>query len=160
MKVQVTVERATLANLEELWRIERECFTGEAFTREQIESLLRSRSAIGLLARVNSEVAGFIIGMIENFSTMRAGHIYTIDVALKHRRMGVGLKLLSEIEKIFLSKGAETSYLEVRTDNQAAIRLYKKQQYVEAEPLYDYYSSGVDGVRLVKQLRSTRDSFS
>lgn len=158
--MQVTAEKATLANLDELWRIERECFTGEAFTKEQIESLLRSRSSIGLLARVDGEVAGFIIGMIENFGTIKAGHIYTIDVAVKHRRMGVGLKLLSEMERIFLSKGAETSYLEVRTDNQVAIRLYKKQQYVEAEPLYDYYSSGVDGVRLVKQLRSTSDAFS
>lgn len=150
------VEKATLANLEELLRIERECFTGEAFTKEQIETLLKSPNAMGLLARINGEVAGFILGAIENYGSAGAGHVYTIDVAVKHRRKGVGLKLLSEMEKSFSARGAMTSYLEVRVKNQAARRLYKKQGYVEAEQLYNYYSGGIHGLRLVKQLKLNR----
>jgi len=149
----LTVEKAELRNLDELVRIERECFTSEAFTKEQVEILLRNQNAIALLARINDEVAGFIIGMIENYGTEKAGHIYTIDVAVKHRRRGVGKRLLEEMESIFLMRGAETSYLEVKVDNSAARRLYRKQGYVKTEPLHDYYSSGVHGLRLKKQLK-------
>lgn len=150
------MEEATLANLEELLTIERECFTGEAFTREQIETLLRSPDAIRLLARINGKVAGFILGVVHYYGSAKNGHVYTIDVAVKHRRRGVGVRLLNEMEKAFSKMGAETSYLEVRVDNQAARQLYKKQGYVEAEQLHNYYSSGIHGLRLVKQLKLSR----
>lgn len=153
------MEEATLANLEELMRIERQCFTGEAFTREQIAILLKSPDAIGLLARIDGEVAGFIIGGIQRHVMTKIGHIYTIDVAVKHRRRGIGVKLLNEMEKTFSKRGAKTSVLEVRVDNQAARQLYKKQGYLEAEELHNYYSKGIHGLRLVKQLESKRSPF-
>ena len=133
-------------------RIERECFTGEAYTKEQTLSLLRSPNAISLLARVNGEVAGFIIGMVEGISKVKAGHLYTIDVAVKHRRKSIGIKLLNKLEEHFMKSGAQISYLEVRVDNHAARRLYHKQGYVNVEPLTDYYSAGVRGLRLKKEL--------
>lgn len=142
-----------MQNLTELLKIERECFASEAFTKEQIEILLLNPNSIGLLAEINSEVAGFIIGGLENYHAVKAGHVYTLDVALKHRRLGIGLLILKEMESIFLKKGAEVSYLEVRVDNQAARKLYKRQGYVEAESLDDYYSIGVHGVRLIKKLK-------
>jgi len=151
--LQVTVGKVSLRNLNELLRIERDCFTREAFTKEQIEILLRNPNAIGLLAQVDGEVAGFIIGVIENYGAVRTGHIYTIDVAVKHRRRGVGLKLLKEIETAFLKKGAATCCLEVRIDNYTARRLYEKQGYIEIEALNDYYSRGGHGLRLTKQLK-------
>jgi len=148
------VEPADLRVLEELLRIERECFTVEVFTKQQIGSLLKNPNAVGLLARVDGEIAGFIIGLIENYGTMKVGHIYTVDVAVKHRRRGVGIRLLKEIESIFLNRGVKTNYLEVRVNNKAARRLYLKQGYEEVEPLDNYYSIGVHGLRLKKQLKS------
>jgi len=156
--LQITLEKAELGNLNELLGIERECFTREAFTREQIEILLRNQKAIALLARINGEVAGFIIGMIESHGTTKTGHVYTVDVGVEYRRQGVGIRLLQEMENAFVKKGAETSYLEVRVDNQAARRLYRKRGYVETEPLDDYYSSGVHGLRLKKQLKPNRNA--
>ena len=158
--MRVTVEKVDLPNLDELLRIERECFTREAFTKEQIEILLRNPNAIGLLARVNGEVAGFIIGEVQDCDLVKTGHVCTIDVALKHRRKGIGLKLLEEIENTLLEKGAETCYLEVRLDNYRARRLYEKQGYVEMEVLDGYYARGGHGLRLVKRLRSEQNAFS
>jgi len=136
-------------------KIERECFTAEAFTKEQIASLLRNADVVGLLARVDGEIAGFIIGAIEYQIRARVGHILTIDVVVKHRRKGVGAKVLQAIENAFVERGAKISYLEVRVDNMAARRLYQKQGYEEIEPLNHYYSKGVHGLRLRKQLRPT-----
>lgn len=156
----VTVGKASLRHLNELLRIERECFTTEAFTKEQIEVLLRNPNGFGFLAQVKEEVVGFIIGEIEKHRAIKVGHVCTIDVAVKYRRRGVGLKLLKEIENAFLQRGAETCYLEVRVGNNEARRLYEKQGYVELEDLDNYYSRGGHGLRLVKQLKPKQNAFS
>jgi len=148
------VRKATANDLETLLSIERECFTAEAYTREQISYLLESQNAVGLVARVNNEVAGFTFGLIERHGKTKRGHVYTIDVAVKHRRVGIGLKLLSELERIFMEKGVKTCYLEVRVDNKAARELYQKHGYIELEPLEDFYSIGVHGVRLKKEFKT------
>jgi len=147
------IEQAKLNDLDTLYRIERECFTLEAFTREHIASLLESPNAVSLVAKVNHEIVGFIIGMIENYGRVKVGHVYTIDVALKHRRAGVGLRLLDELEHVFLERGVKTSYLEVRIDNKAARELYRKKGYTELEPLENFYAKGRHGLRMKKELK-------
>jgi len=150
------IEKAKLNDLDALYKIERECFTTEAFTREHIAYLLESPNAVSLVARANHEIVGFIVGMIEDYGRVTVGHVYTIDVAPKHRRAGVGLKLLDELERVFLERGVKTSYLEVRIDNKAARELYRKKGYTELEPLEDFYARGRHGLRMKKELKKQR----
>lgn len=146
-------------DLDTLYQIERECFTIEAFTKAHIALLLKNPKSVGLVAKVNGEVAGFIIGLVHsNILGIRMGHIYTLDVAVNHRRKGIGLKLLEALEKLFSEKGVKTCYLEVRVDNVAARELYDKRGYSQAETLEDYYSKGVHGVRLTKLLGASKSS--
>lgn len=156
--MRVTIEPATPRNLEELLAIERECFTAEAYSREQILGLLKNIDATALLARVNGEAAGFAIGIVEGVKKAKLGHIITIDVAVPCRRKGIGAALLNDIESILSRKGVEAIYLEVRSDNQPARKLYQKQGYVEAESLKHYYSFGVHGLRLIKRLQPKQDA--
>ncbi len=151
--LSVTIQLATVNDLETLYEIEKECFTTEAFTKEQIGYLLQNPNVVSLVAQINGENAGFIIGLIYSGDKRRIGHIYTIDVAAKHRRRGIGLKLLKELEKIFVQKGVETCYLEVRIDNVAARDLYRKQGYIETGQLKGYYPLGTHGIRLQKKLK-------
>ena len=148
----LTIQQATVNDLETLYKIERECFTLEAFTKAEIAYLLEAPNAISLIARVDDEIAGFTIGLIHDHDKTRAGHVYTIDVAIKHRRRGVGLRLLKELEQIFIKRGVKICYLEARLDNVAARELYRKHGYEEAGTLRDYYSRGIHGIRLVKRL--------
>lgn len=148
----ITVRRATINDLETLCRIERECFTLEAFTKQHLAFLLENPYNIRLAAWKNNEIAGFIIGLIQNFNETRIGRVYTLDVAVKHRRKGIGLKLLNELEQVFIKKGVENCYLEARTDNVAARELYRKYGYTEVKQLKDYYFKGIHGVLLVKKL--------
>lgn len=152
--LSISLRHATTNDLETLLTIERECFTAEAYTKKQMHYLLESPNAIGLVATVNKEVAGFTIGLIERHGKTKTGHVYTIDVTAKHRRMGIGLKLLNELERIFLEKGVKTCYLEVRIDNRAARELYRKQGYVELTPLKNFYSVGTHGIRLKKEFKT------
>ena len=148
----ITVRRATINDLETLFEIERECFTLEAFTKQQMAFLLENPHNISLTAWKNNKIAGFIIGLIQNSNETRIGRVYTLDVAVKHRRKGIGLKLLNELEQLFIEKGVKNSYLEARTDNVAARELYDKHGYTEVKQLKDYYSKGVHGILLVKRL--------
>jgi len=152
--LSIIVQRASIEDLEKLYRIERECFTHEAFTREQIAYFLKAPNAISLVAQACGETAGFIVGLIEQYENTRVGHIYTIDVAPKYRRRGIGLRLLKEIELNFMKRGAEACLLEVRFNNLAARKLYEKQGYKELEKLNNYYSKGIHGIRLKKELKA------
>lgn len=149
--LSITIERATINNLETLYQIERECFTIEAFNKQHIAYLLKNPNAVSLVAKINNEIAGFIIGLIRRHDEKITGRVYTLDVAATYRRKGVGLKLLNEIERIFAKRGVKICYLEARKDNMAALELYRKLGYVEVEDLKDYYN-GVHGVRLKKEL--------
>jgi len=147
------IEKPKISDLDTLYRIERECFTVEAFTKEHIAYLLESPNAVSLIAKADHEIIGFIVGMIENYGRVTVGHVYTIDVAPKHRRAGVGIRLLDELEHVFLERGVKTSYLEVRIDNKAARELYRKGDYTELEPLENFYAKGRHGLRMKKELK-------
>lgn len=151
--MSITIHPATVDDLETLYEIEKECFAAEAFTKEQLGYLLQNPNAMSLVAQMDGENAGFVIGLTYNKNKVRIGHIYTIDVAVKHRRRGIGLRLLQELEKTFVEEGVETCYLEVRIDNAAARQLYRKQGYMETERLEGYYPMGIHGIRLKKKLR-------
>lgn len=148
-----TIEVATPRNIDEMLKIERECFTAEAYTRRQILGLLQSRNALALMVEVNGEASGFIIALVETDEEHKMGHIVTIDVMVKYRRKGLASALLRKMEKMLFEKGVEAIYLEVRVDNQAALKLYETQGYVKAELLEHYYPSGTHGLRLVKRLQ-------
>lgn len=146
------IQQATIDDLETLYQIERECFVLEAFSKEQLIYLLSSSSSISLTAQVGSDIAGFIIGLIQKRDETKTGRIFTLDVAVKHRRKGVGQKLLQEFERILRERDVTSCYLEVRADNVAALKLYRKNKYLEVEQLKNYYERGVNGIRLKKTL--------
>ena len=148
------MKSATINDLDALHEIEKECFTLEAFPKEQIARLLEHPNTVSLGAWTNQEIAGFIIGSIKELEEIRAGHVLTLDIAVKHRRRGIGLRLLVELERAFVARNVEMCYLEVGVDNVAARELYRKQGYTEVETLRDYYDKGEHGVRLVKRLKT------
>jgi ribosomal-protein-alanine N-acetyltransferase len=150
--LSIHIRRATTDDLETLHSIERECFTLEAFTKGQLAYLLKNPKSISLIAQTKNEIAGFIVGLIYDHYTTRTGHVYTLDVAVKHRRRGVGVRLLRELEQRFVKNGVKICYLEARRGNAAALALYRKHGYTEVDVLENFYSEGVDGVRLIKKL--------
>ncbi|NWF87798.1 ribosomal protein S18-alanine N-acetyltransferase [Candidatus Bathyarchaeota archaeon] len=147
----LTIEDASIRQLDRLYEIETECFKKETFTKHQIAHLLTDYNSVSLIAKLNSEIIGFIIGMIYPEKNALAGHILTVDVLPAHRRKGIAKELLIEIERIFKEKGVKSSHLEVREDNVAAIRLYQKLGYQKVAKLKGYYGNA-HGIYLKKDL--------
>lgn len=151
-KLSPEIREAVLADLDEIYKIEIECFMEDAFTYRQLEYCLRSPDFVTLIALVNGETVGFIIGSLEDSGKKIIGHVYTLDVKRKFRRMGIGSALLKALEEVFINKGAEKCFLEVRLDNTAAEKLYLKHGYSPKGIIRNYYGPGLDGVRLEKNL--------
>ena len=147
----VSIETAATCNLNRLSEIEKECFQSEAFTKQQIASLLTDYNSISLIATERNQIVGFIIGSICFERNSLTGHILTIDVSPAHRRKGIGARLLSEMERLFREKGVKVCRLEVREDNLRALELYRKFGYDEIGKLRNYYGSA-HGIYLRKAL--------
>ncbi|KAF8404901.1 hypothetical protein HHK36_009796 [Tetracentron sinense] len=54
----------------------------------------------------------------------KVAYILGLRVSPSHRRMGIGLKLVSRMEKWFSENGAEYSYIATDNDNQASVKLF------------------------------------
>ncbi|HTY75941.1 MAG TPA: GNAT family N-acetyltransferase, partial [Candidatus Nanoarchaeia archaeon] len=132
-------EDASMIMFDDFYRIEQQCFQEEAFSKQQIGFLLLDYNTVSLAARVDGELAGFIIARIDLIKNRLSGHIMTIDVGSSFRRMGVGQRLMMEAEAIFKQKGVEEVRLEVREGNAAAIALYEKMGYKKISRLEHYY---------------------
>jgi ribosomal-protein-alanine acetyltransferase len=148
----VRIEDTSIRFLGKLYEIEKQCFGQEAFTKQQLTYLLTAYNAIGLAARVNSEIAGFAIARVDIGRNTSFGHILTVDIAPAYRRKGIAQKLLQEIETIFREKGIKECRLEVREDNVAALNLYQKLGYKKVGKLEKYYGEA-HGLYLQKTLR-------
>jgi ribosomal-protein-alanine N-acetyltransferase len=137
--MKIKIETASIRLLDKFCEIEHQCFDQEAFTKRQIAYLLNDYNSIGLLAKVDSDIAGFIISQVEIENSTLYGHIITLNVAPSYRRKGIGTLMLKEVETILKEKGVNECHLEVREDNLAALKLYLKSGYVKIARLEKYY---------------------
>jgi len=148
--MDLKIETASIKLLDILCQIEQKCFYEEAFTRRQIAYLLTDYNTIALVAKVNLEVTGFIIAQVE-ISEIEYGHIITLNVAPNYRRKKIASKLLDEVEVMLKQRGISECRLEVREDNNAAIKLYSKLGYRIIDKLERYYGKK-HGLYLKKSL--------
>ena len=138
--MEVKIETATLKLLDQLYRIEEQCFDEEAFSKRQIGYLLTDYNTLAFVAKTdNGDIAGFIIAQVEVEENTEFGHIVTVNVAPKFRRKKIGTKLLVEIESLLKQKGIGECRLEVREDNHSAIKLYQNLGYQTIGKLENYY---------------------
>jgi ribosomal-protein-alanine N-acetyltransferase len=149
--MEIKIETATIKSLDELYKIEQQCFDEEAFSKQQINYLLTDYNTIALLAKVSFEIAGFIIAEIESQENQYA-HIVTLNVAPNYRHKGVATKLLQELETLCRERCLGDCCLEVREDNHAAIKLYHKLSYQTMSKLQKYYGKK-HGLYLKKNLQ-------
>ena len=137
-------------DFEELWRMDQECFpAGISYSKPELRAYIRQRGAFTLVAEdANSGIRGFIVA----HGGASGGHIVTIDVSPKGRRIGVGSLLLRTAEDRLRLGGAQAVGLETAVDNLSALSFYKRHGYSVIRTWPRYYSNGVDALVLKKEL--------
>jgi [ribosomal protein S18]-alanine N-acetyltransferase len=116
-----------------------------------------------IVAEKERKVAGYIMCRLEfgfsdvrRFRMVRKGHVVSVAVMPDFRRQGIGKELVLAAMKALELHGAEECFLEVRTANEDAVRLYKNMGFDTSRVAAHYYHDGADAYVMSIKLRSSQ----
>ncbi len=116
--------------------------------RHFFENDLKSHHTVAFVAEDNQQAIGYAIASCIDVEF----HITNIAVDETHQRQGVARTIMRELENIANERGCISAYLEVRTHNIAAIKLYEKLGYKIIYCRKQYYIDGDDAYVMHKAL--------
>ncbi|MGO4701877.1 GNAT family N-acetyltransferase [Dyella sp. 2RAB6] len=147
----VRVRRAELSDLDDLVALEEQSFAGDRLSRAQYRRHLDSESAQVLVASANHRrFLGTAVVFFRKGS--KVARLYSIATQAQARGKGVGSALIEAAEQAARRKRRHALRLEVRTDNEAAIRLYERLGYQRIGTYASYYEDGAAAWRYEKVL--------
>ena len=129
------IEKMTSEHLEQVCKIEKECFS-HPWSLQSLESELNNDTSYFLVATEKDEVIGYI-GMSV---VIDEGYIFNVAVNVKHRKKGVATALVNELVTYGKKNNFYFITLEVRESNEKAKSLYSKFGFVKVGERKDYYS--------------------
>lgn len=120
-------------------RLEEEIFP-DPWGWRSVSDLITGEGAMCFTAEENGRVVAYVIGRL----IPPEGEIYRVAVAPEYRRRGVAYRLLDYAVKTSRGRGLENIFLEVRSENIAAIKLYTAYGFTEVGRRRGYYHNPPD----------------
>ena len=93
-----------------------------------------------------------IVGFYDYWVTFDSATIAQITIDPAYQRQHLGSKLMEEILKDATAKKVRTITLEVRKNNEKAVKLYQKYGFKQILIKEKYYSNGDDALYMIKEL--------
>jgi ribosomal-protein-alanine N-acetyltransferase len=151
----IAVKRAGTGSPQELFEalsaLDRECIGADGWSAESFRSEAAKENGYVLYIGENGGVAA----LLSAYSAVGEGDITSVAVAPEHRRKGLALALIAELERL-LPADTESIFLEVRESNSAAIALYEKCGFERLSVRKNFYSAPRENaVVMRKTLRDT-----
>ena len=147
-----TIEFASLADVVEIGELSRkyiEYDLGWDYTPEKITRLIKSDNKNVVVAREDNQLVGFgIMTYHEN-----QANLDLLAVKIRYRYRGIGRQILQWLEKVALTAGIFTVYVQVREINTGAIKFYKKLGYKIIDERRGYYRGQETAVIMSKDIR-------
>jgi ribosomal-protein-alanine N-acetyltransferase len=138
----IAIEPMRPDDVDTVVEMERRCFP-TAWRPEAFHNELKNERACYLVARRRGKPIGYA-GM---WVVADEAHITTLAVSPRHRRRGIGARLLRALLAEAYRRGARRITLEVRETNPAAQAMYEKHGFTRIAILRAYYSdTGEDGI--------------
>jgi len=103
-------------------------------TPDEIEKKISRDPDLFLVAESKGSVIGSVIGGFDG----RRGMVYHLAVASAFRGIGVGSRLMDELESRLRSKGCLKCYLLVTLDNSEAESYYQNRDWKRMDDIYIY----------------------
>ena len=127
-------------------QIEKQCFS-LPWTESCVRNELTNPLSMWLVAAVDDEVAGYIGSQ----TVLGEADIMNIAVSPKHRRQGIGKKLLMELEDRLRTNDVYCLTLEVRTSNDPAILMYEQLGYNLVGRRPNYYQKPKEDALILRK---------
>lgn len=134
------------SDLEAVIQVDEICFAEDfRFDHASMSAFAEARNAVAVVAEAGDALAGFVIAHLEWTSAGRWGYVVTLDVAPECRLVGLGERLLREMERRMFAAGARWMGLHVFTGNEGAIRFYERMGYERVGVKRRFYgAAGLD----------------
>lgn len=146
MSGQPLIRTMRMSDLDEIMVIEAEIFD-EAWTRKSYEyELQKNKYSLPIVMELDRQIIGHAVAW-HIFSEF---HIATLGIRKSCQGAGWGKFLLQVM--LGMSDGADYVLLEVRKDNQRAVKMYEKAGFIPLRIRRGYYRSGEDAIVMRKQL--------
>lgn len=140
------IRDATTADLPAMLHIERSDFPDSAWTLEQFRDELDRVPDTRWYAV--AEEQGEVVGYVGLYLSAPDADIQTIAVAPGRQGNGWGRELLRAAIDVAWQRGCTRLFLEVRSDNEAALQLYARSGFVRMGRRSRYYPDGADAVTM------------
>ena len=130
------IRRADESDIPVLLMLAEEFMSEVEVTREKRMAILRKALRNPDYELVVAELDGDIVGFIDQWIVhdfahgAKLGYIQNLYIASKHRRKGIGSRLLEEIMRSAEKKGVLEIHVVTEFENKAAISLYRKHGFV------------------------------
>lgn len=134
--MDILVRKMEEKDLDRIMEIEHDCFTTPWSREAFVLEITKNELARYIIA----EIDGVVVGYGGIWMIVGEGHITNIGVESKHRRLGVGNKILEGLIDVSKDMEIMSMTLEVRESNIAAQNLYKKYGFIDYGKRPNYYS--------------------
>ena len=148
------IEFARISDLVEIGDISRKYIEHDLawnYTPEKLARLLKSDKKNLVVARSGTQLVGF--GMMTYYA--EHANLDLLAVKFRHRYQGIGRQLVEWLEKVALTAGTFTVYVQVRKMNAGALKFYHTLGYTIIGERQGYYQGQEAGIMLAKNLRKT-----
>ncbi len=153
---EIKLEIATKRDIKELLKLDKEIFKGDAFSFYYFAILISNpMNNLNLILRdysksSNPNIIAYCNAEKElNEDYKYKLHIVNIAVIKEHRRKGLGKVLMNEMLKWATEQNCISAYLEVRTYNIAAQKLYERYNFKKEKRIKFYYDTGGDAFSMI-----------
>lgn len=148
---EISIREAQASDIDDLVDLEGSAFLSDRLSRRRFAALAKSPSAHLLVAHAGGILRGYVLVLTRRGSC--SARLYSLAVAQQAQGDGLGMMLLDEAEAVAQARGADRLLLEVRTDNDAAVRLYERAGYTPIDRRENYYQDGTAALRYGRELR-------
>jgi ribosomal protein S18 acetylase RimI-like enzyme len=144
----ITIRHAIQSDLPELLRLEESSFETDRLSRRSFSRWLSHSRCVFLVCEEGDTLAGYILVLLRRGT--RLARMYSLAVDSGYRGRGLAVRLIEQAEHEASEAGALYMRLEVASNNDGAIALYKKRGYLEFGRYRDYYEDHGDALRMEK----------
>jgi ribosomal-protein-alanine N-acetyltransferase len=145
------IRRAEQADLLDVFRLERSTFP-QPWPFSAFESFLGEPGFLVLTRAADPEVVGYVVSDTTPNYGRDIGHVKDLAVHPDARRQGLGRDLLHTALAVLAAEGAALVKLEVRASNDAALSLYRSEEFEPLRRVPRYYDDGEDAYVMVLEL--------
>ena len=119
------------------------------YTVQKLVQIIRNKSKNVVVARIDSELAGFGIMTYRKDQA----NLDLLAVKKESRRNRIGTQIVLWLEKVAVTAGAFNVFVQVREKNSSAFAFYESLGYQKLDKIPGFYRGVENGVVMAKPLR-------